>query len=126
MGRSEISSIFSKPITSPETLERSLPYRGTTFTTLADSSETVLATAPPQPASYDLVITRAFVPGGPEPRTNGLGNLMPLTVIERSILHSCSVRDQRRFREGKRGRTLLNPRPARRRNRVADHGRTAR
>src|SRR5882724_10813184 len=85
IGRSEINSIFSNPITSPEVLDLSFPYRGTTFTTFADSSDTVLATAPPQPASYDLAITRAFVPGGPEPNKKGLGNLIPLTVIERSI-----------------------------------------
>src|ERR1043165_2991103 len=66
--------------------ERSFPYRGTTLTTLLDSRLTVLATAPPQPASNDFASTRAFVPGGPEPSRNGLGNLMPLTVIERSML----------------------------------------
>src|SRR5437660_2535775 len=30
-------------------------------------------------------MTRAFVPGGPEPSRNGLGKLIPLTVIERSM-----------------------------------------
>src|ERR1051325_3337425 len=45
----------------------------------------VFATAPPQPASKDFASTRAFVPGGPEPSRKGLGNLIPLTVIERSI-----------------------------------------
>src|SRR5438105_2002701 len=30
-------------------------------------------------------MTRAFVPGGPDPRRNGLGKLIPLTVIERSM-----------------------------------------
>src|SRR6185369_5893091 len=85
IGRSEINSIFSKPITSPVDLERSFPERGTTFTTFADSRLTVFATAPPQPASNDFASTRAFVPGGPEPRTNGLGNFMPLTVIDKSI-----------------------------------------
>src|ERR1044072_2922996 len=60
----------------------------TTFTTLADSRLTVFATAPPQPASNDFASTRAFVPGGPEPRTNGLGNFMPLTVMDRSMMFS--------------------------------------
>jgi hypothetical protein len=35
-------------------------------------------------------MTRAFVPGGPEPNKNGLGNLTPLTVIERSMIDSIS------------------------------------
>src|SRR4029453_4109005 len=85
MGRSEISSIFSKPITSPVVLEQRFSQRRTPFPTFADSRLTVLATAPPQPASNDFASTRAFVPGGPEPRTNGLGNLMPLTVMDRSM-----------------------------------------
>src|SRR5207237_7843545 len=88
IGLSEINSMFSKPITSPLLRERNLPYRGTTLTTLLDSKLTVFATAPPQPASYDFASTRALVPGGPEPNRNGLGNLMPLTVIERSIIDS--------------------------------------
>src|SRR6266446_8285378 len=77
--------MFSNPITSPLLRERNLPYRGTTLTTLLDSRLTVFATAPPQPASNDFASTRALVPGGPEPSRNGLGNLIPLTVIERSI-----------------------------------------
>src|SRR5437867_11407364 len=77
--------MFSNPITSPLLRERSLPYRGTTLTTLLDSRLTVFATAPPQPASNDLASTRAFVPGGPEPSKNGFGNLIPLTVMDRSI-----------------------------------------
>ena len=85
MGRSEISSMFSKPITSPEVRERSLPSRGTTFTTLADSGLIVFATAPPQPAFYDLAITLAFVPGGPEPSRKGLGKVIPFTTIDKSI-----------------------------------------
>src|SRR5436190_11114400 len=72
-----MTSLFSR--------DRSLPYRGTTLTTLLDSRLTVFATAPPQPASKALASTRALVPGGPEPNKKGLGNLMPLTVIERSI-----------------------------------------
>jgi len=44
----------------------------------------VLATAPPQPASYDFAITRALVPGGPEPSRKGLGNFIPFTVIDKS------------------------------------------
>src|ERR1044071_10181285 len=55
--------------------------------TFALSRLTVFATTPPQPASKDLAMTRAFVPGGPEPSRKGLGNLMPLTVIERFITH---------------------------------------
>src|SRR5690349_4216939 len=109
IGRSEISSMFSKPITSPVDLERSFPYRGTTFTTFADSRLTVFATAPPQPASNDFASTRAFVPGGPEPSTNGLGNFMPLTVMDRSI-----------------NSTPLNRLLERRKYPVVDRGRTAR
>src|SRR2546421_2093738 len=85
IGRSEINSMFSNPMTSPEVRERNLPYRGTTLTTFADSRLTVFATAPPQPASNDLAITRAFVPGGPEPSRNGLGKVIPFTTIDRSI-----------------------------------------
>src|SRR5436305_14720659 len=53
--------------------------------TFALSKLTVFATAPPHPASNDFAMTRAFVPGGPEPSRKGFGNLMPLTVIESSI-----------------------------------------
>src|SRR5437879_1632944 len=45
----------------------------------------VLQTMPPQPRSYDLAITRALVPGGPDPRTNGLSNFIPLTTIARLV-----------------------------------------
>src|SRR4051794_8014177 len=41
----------------------------------------VLHTMPPHPRSNDFAMTRALVPGGPDPRTNGLSNSMPLTVI---------------------------------------------
>src|SRR5688572_6258432 len=44
----------------------------------------VLATAPPQPASKALAMTRALVLGGPLPMTYGLAKRMPLTVIPRS------------------------------------------
>src|SRR5688572_22998549 len=50
----------------------------------------VLMTMPPQPRSYDLEMTRAFVPGGPEPRTKGFSNFIPLTVIERSAATTSS------------------------------------
>src|ERR1041385_5895060 len=49
------------------------------------SSANVLATIPPQPRSKDRAITLPFVPGGPEPSTNGLSNFMPLTVMLRSV-----------------------------------------
>src|SRR5687767_11226386 len=41
----------------------------------------VLATTAPHPSSNALPITFAFVPGGPEPITNGLGSFRPLTVV---------------------------------------------
>src|SRR5215468_8284933 len=49
------------------------------------SSANVLATMPPQPRSNDRAITLPFVPGGPDPSTNGLSNFMPLTVMLRSV-----------------------------------------
>src|SRR5205814_5734914 len=49
--------------------------------TLEASSEIVLAMTAPQPSSKALPITFAFVPGGPEPMTNGLGSFNPLTVV---------------------------------------------
>src|SRR5690242_21133633 len=49
--------------------------------TLDESRLIVLATTPPHPSSKALPMTLAFVPGGPEPMTKGLGNLMPLTVV---------------------------------------------
>src|ERR1051325_3708536 len=49
------------------------------------SSANVLATIPPHPRSKDRAITLPFVPGGPEPSTNGLSNFMPLTVMLRSV-----------------------------------------
>src|SRR5262245_3699919 len=48
--------------------------------TLLESRLMVLMTIPPQPRSYDLAITLALVPGGPEPRRNGFSNSTPLTV----------------------------------------------
>src|SRR6185436_17862310 len=116
IGRSEISSTFSNPITSPVDRERSFPQRGATFTTFADSRLTVFATAPPQPASYDFASTRAFVPGGPEPRTNGFGNFMPLTVIDKSIIRSVFIRLNLFSLSLRRGRRTYP---------VVDHGRTA-
>src|SRR5262249_37208306 len=38
----------------------------------------------PQPSSYALPMTFAFVPGGPEATTKGLGNFKPSTVMLRS------------------------------------------
>src|ERR1051325_3447234 len=49
------------------------------------SSANVLAPIPPHPRSKDRAITLPFVPGGPEPSTNGLSNFMPLTVMLRSV-----------------------------------------
>src|SRR5690349_13008596 len=54
--------------------------------TLLASRLIVLITQPPQPSSKLLPITRAFVPGGPEPSTNGFSNFIPLTTIDRSGL----------------------------------------
>src|SRR3954451_1776122 len=45
------------------------------------SSEIVLATTARHPSSNALPITFAFVPGGPEPMTKGLGSFRPLTVV---------------------------------------------
>src|SRR6478736_3913395 len=41
---------------------------------------TVLQMTAPQPSSKALPMTFAFVPGGPEPMTKGLGSFRPLTV----------------------------------------------
>src|SRR6058998_2367058 len=49
--------------------------------TLEASSEIVLATTAPQPSSNAFPMTFAFVPGGPEPMTKGLGSFKPLTVV---------------------------------------------
>src|SRR5262249_6930300 len=45
---------------------------------------TVLQITAPQPSSYALPMTLAFVPGGPEPTTNGLGSFKPSTIMLRS------------------------------------------
>ena len=42
----------------------------------------------PQPSSNALPMTLAFVPGGPEPMTNGLGSFRPSTVVLRSAMVS--------------------------------------
>jgi hypothetical protein len=52
--------------------------------TLEASRLMVLMTQPPQPRSKLLAMTRALVPGGPEARTNGFWNFIPLTTMERS------------------------------------------
>src|SRR5215213_178789 len=49
--------------------------------TLLASSEIVLQITPPQPSSNALPMTFAFVPGGPEPMTKGLGSFRPLTTV---------------------------------------------
>ena len=49
--------------------------------TLDASSEIVLQMTAPHPSSNALPITFAFVPGGPEPMTKGLGSFRPLTVV---------------------------------------------
>src|SRR5262249_26042329 len=82
-GRSLISSIFSQPIISFDSAVRSRPYRGCTLTTFEASRLTVLQITAPQPSSNALPITLAFVPGGPEAMTNGLGSFKPLAVVER-------------------------------------------
>src|SRR5678816_3946948 len=50
----------------------------------------VLAITAPQPSSNALPITFAFVPGGPEPMTKGLGSFRPLTVVARVGIGSAS------------------------------------
>src|SRR4051812_12717085 len=50
--------------------------------TIFDASRLiVLMTTAPHPSSNALPQTLAFVPGGPEPMTNGLGSLIPSTVV---------------------------------------------
>src|SRR5262245_3294028 len=52
----------------------------------------VLQITAPQPSSNALPMTLAFVPGGPEPTTNGLGNFRPSTMMLRSdIVHLDAV-----------------------------------
>src|SRR5436190_23768340 len=55
--------------------------------TLDASRLMVLAMTAPQPSSKALPMTLALVPGGPEPMTKGLGNLIPLTVVARVGIH---------------------------------------
>src|SRR3954454_10361081 len=49
--------------------------------TLEASREIVLQMTAPQPSSNALPMTFAFVPGGPEPMTKGLGSFSPSTVV---------------------------------------------
>src|SRR6266404_3260740 len=49
--------------------------------TLAESRLTVFAMTAPHPSRKAREITFRFVPGGPDPMTNGLGNLSPSTVV---------------------------------------------
>jgi hypothetical protein len=42
---------------------------------------TVFAETPPQPLLKALMMVFEFVLGGPDPITNGLGNLMPFTSM---------------------------------------------
>src|ERR1700738_3064161 len=42
---------------------------------------TVLAMTAPQPSRNAREMTLRFVPGGPEPMTNGFGNFSPSTVV---------------------------------------------
>src|SRR5215207_10661447 len=51
--------------------------------TFEASSEIVLQMTAPHPSSNALPMTFAFVPGGPEPMTNGLGSCRLLTVVSR-------------------------------------------
>src|SRR5262245_25694731 len=59
--------------------------------TLEASSEIVFAITPPQPSSRALPMTLAFVPGGPEPMTKGLGSFRPLTVVASVGIHASSL-----------------------------------
>ena len=84
--RSEINSKFSKPIISPLGVFN-FPYRGATFITGVSVKLTVFAETPPQPLSNAFIIVFEFVLGGPDPITNGLGNLMPFTSMLKSAIN---------------------------------------
>src|SRR6218665_143807 len=65
----------------------------------------VLQTTPPHPRSNERAITRALVPGGPEPSKKGLSNSIPLTVVfKEGVMGGSRIR-----RRGKgAGRLLLD------------------
>ena len=75
--------MFSQPMTSSPDPECSLAYRGVTFTTFEESRLTVFAITAPHPSRNARLMTLRFVPGGPDPITNGLGSLRPSTVVAR-------------------------------------------
>jgi hypothetical protein len=79
--RSLISSMFSQPMISLESLARKRAYRGWTFVTLLASRLIVLQITAPQPSSKALPMTLPLVPGGPEPITKGFGIFRPLTTV---------------------------------------------
>src|SRR5256885_16970212 len=47
----------------------------------------------PQPSRNARVITLRFVPGGPEPITNGFGSFSPSTVVARVAMAKSFVRE---------------------------------
>src|ERR1700719_4383459 len=49
--------------------------------TFDESRLTVFAMTAPQPSRNARVITLRFVPGGPDPMTNGFGSFRPSTVV---------------------------------------------
>ena len=53
------------------------------MTTFEASRLIVFAITAPQPSRNARLITLRFVPGGPEPMTNGLGRLRPSTDVVR-------------------------------------------
>src|SRR5687767_3607460 len=70
--------------------------------TLLESRLMVLQTTPAQPRSYDLAITRALVPGGPEASRNGFSKCMPSTSIasEGAMAGSLPLRGKRSIPSG--------------------------
>ena len=64
-GLSEMSSMFSKPMTELSVRLFRRAYLGTVLLTFELSRLMVLQTIPPQPSEKERLITFPFVPGGP-------------------------------------------------------------
>ena len=77
--------MFSKPIISPLGVFN-FPYLGATFITGVSVKLTVFADTPPHPLLNALIIVFELVLGGPDPITNGFGNLIPLTSMLISVM----------------------------------------
>src|SRR5688572_18326337 len=82
--------MFCQPMISLLFSVRSRAYRGATLTTFDASRLIVLMMTAPHPSSNARPQTFAFVPGGPEPITKGLGSLMSSTVVARVGMSSVS------------------------------------